>query len=248
MNRAVPASVAVHLVVLLLVVLFGAWVDRPVLTPRRMINVQIATMPERQAEPIETVEDVEPEAVDTPPEEQAPVIVEPEPIQVEPEPTVVPAEPDEQPVRDPEPEPVIVKPQPTAVEPSPATTPVTQEQTPDATAEATPDISSVTATDDEVPPRFQYYLTILQGKVSRQWQPKQVGIRESSSRYCVIHFFVERDGRITRETVARTSGVALFDKEALGAVRRAGRMPPLPAGITGAALGVSFSFTLKSGT
>ncbi|MCB1151196.1 energy transducer TonB, partial [bacterium] len=62
-----------------------------------------------------------------------------------------------------------------------------------------------------------------------------------------IHFTVERDGRVTRETVERSSGVSLFDQEALNAVRRVGRMPPLPAGITGQNLGVHFTFTLETG-
>ena len=248
MNRAVPASVALHLALLLLAIFFGAWVDRPVLTPRRTISVELTPLPEMPVqEPV--VEDEAPPAEQPPAEEPAPVVVEPEPVVAEPEPDPVPEKPVDRPVAEPESEPVVETPKPVETQAPPVETPAeTPAETADEAGEAVPEISSVTSTDREVPPQFQYYLTILQGKVSRQWQPKRVGMRESSSRYCVIHFFVERDGRITRETVARSSGVSLFDKEAMSAVRRAGRMPPLPAGITGPALGVNFSFTLKSGT
>jgi len=251
MNRAVPVSVVVHLAMLLLVVFFGAWVDRPVLTPRKTISVELVQLPEMPVQDTTPEDDTPPPVDEAPVEEPAPVVVEPEPVVAEPEPDPVPEKPVDKPVVEPEPEPVVEKPEPVVEQKpvetiqQPADTPA---ETSDAAAEAVPDISSVSSTDREVPPQFQYYLTILQGKISRQWQPKRVGMRESSSRYCIIHFFVERDGRITRETIARSSGVSLFDKEAIGAVRRAGRMPPLPAGISGPALGVNFSFTLKSGT
>ena len=98
-----------------------------------------------------------------------------------------------------------------------------------------------------MPSRFQYYLTLLEGRVSRNWNPKQLGFRQGSARTCVVHFHVEQDGRVTRETVTRSSGVPLFDREALQAVKRVGRFQPLPAGLATGALGVTFVFTLKSG-
>ncbi len=244
MNRALPASVFVHLIFLLIVVMFGAWVDRPTISPRRNIAVQMVTLPETQPEePVETEEAVDPE-----PEPEPPAPVEPTPVEPEPEvvPEIVPPEPDD-PAPDPEPEPQQVREPERPVDP-PAEPVELGDDAEDVPVEAAPDVSSVSGTDQEIPPQFQYYLTILQGKVSRQWQPKRLGMRTGSERWCAVHFFVERDGRITRETLVQGSGVSLFDKEALGAVRRAGRMPPLPAGIKGASLGVTFTFTLKTGT
>ena len=45
MNRALPASVVVHLVFLLLVLIYGAWVETPVLTLPRTISVSIQSLP-----------------------------------------------------------------------------------------------------------------------------------------------------------------------------------------------------------
>lgn len=244
MNRALPASVFVHLIFLLIVVMFGAWVDRPTISPRRNIAVQMVTLPETQPEePVETDDPVEQPPEPPVPVEQVPVEQDPTPVEV-PQELDEPDPPEDKPEEQPEERPADpVEPVERPTEPVEI-----DDRAEDIPVEAAPDVSSVSGTDQEIPPQFQYYLTILQGKVSRQWQPKRLGMRTGSERWCAVHFFVERDGRITRETLVQGSGVSLFDKEALGAVRRAGRMPPLPAGIKGASLGVTFTFTLKTGT
>ena len=52
---------------------------------------------------------------------------------------------------------------------------------------------------------------------------------------------VGRDGRLTGVRVVRSSGIAAFDKAALGAVRRAGRFPAAPRGLSKP----SYRFTLS---
>lgn len=239
MTRALPSSLLFHTAALLLIFLFGTFVDKPRLQPPRAIRVQMVQAPrQRQEEP----------PVEAPPEQpveapvQAPVET---PPAKDPDPVPVPEAPPETREQTPPPE---TKPEPEPevrpAEPEPAAPPT---EVPDEVAAETPQVTSVTGTDQEIPPQFQYYITLLQGRVARNWNPKRLGFREGSQRACVIHFTVERDGRVTRETVETPSGVSLFDQEALNAVRRVGRMPPLPAGITGQNLGVHFTFTLETG-
>lgn len=238
MTRALPSSLLFHLAALLLIFLFGTFVDKPRLHPPRAIRVQMAQAPERRRE------EPPPEAPPEQPEEapvaapvETPAAAEPEPVPV---PAAEPAARDESPPVEPKPKP---KPEVRPADPQPEAPPAARDEA----AAATPQVTSVTGTDQEIPPQFQYYITLLQGRVARNWNPKRLGFREGSQRACVIHFTVERDGRITRETVETPSGVSLFDQEALNAVRRVGRMPPLPAGITGQNLGVHFTFTLETG-
>lgn len=232
MTRSLPASVLFHVGALLMVFLFGTFVDRPQLELPRTIQVQMVPAPQVEAE-TPPPRDEEPPAPEEVPE---PVVPDP----VEPEPVPVPVA--EQPVPEPEPEPEVRPEEPEPVAPAP------EAEQPPAETEAAPQVTSVTGTDQEIPAQFQYYITLLQGRVARNWNPKRLGFREGSRRSCVVHFTVERDGRVTRETIERPSGVSLFDQEALGAVRRVGRMPPLPSGIRGQNLGVHFTFTLETGS
>jgi len=233
-NRALPSSLLIHITALLLIFLFGTWVDRPMLKPMRTLNVQMVSMPK-------IVNEI------------------PEPTREEPPPEVIDqtVEPEIQPAPEPEPEPLVIEPQPVPIpQPveqvpvpiEPANPPAEQPRPLPEVATEVPRETAITGTDQEVPAQFQYYITLLQGRVARNWNPKRLGFREGSQRHCVVYFSIERDGRLTRENIERSSGVSLFDQEALGAVRRVGRMPPLPSGIRGASLGVHFTFTLETGS
>lgn len=56
----------------------------------------------------------------------------------------------------------------------------------------------------------------------------------------VLRLTVTRDGRIAGAAIARSSGNAAYDKAAMAAVSRAGRLPAAPAGLTDA----TYSFNL----
>ncbi len=237
MNRALPLAFLIHVTALLLIFLFGTWVDRPSLQPRRTINVQVVTMPkiEPETEPPVEEEPVEVEQDVVPEPEPEPEIVEPEPVKIpqpiakDPEPEVVDEPPAEKPVVTPDPPPEQ-----------------DEEPKPEAVV-AAPQKTEITGTDRDVPPQYQYYMNLLQGQVARNWDPRRLGFREGN-RHCVIYFAIERDGRLTRESVEKSSGVSLFDREALNAIRRVRSMPPLPSGIRGASLGIHFTFTLEKGS
>ena len=241
MNRALPLALLIHLTALLLIFLFGTWVDRPSLTPARTLNVKVVTLPveESETEPpvVEQDEPVEVEPDIAPEPEPEPEIVEPEPVKIpqpvskDPEPEVVEEPPAEKPAVTPDPEPK-------------------QEEDPKPKPEvvvAAPQKTEITGTDQDVPPQYQYYMNLLQGQVARNWDPRRLGFREGN-RHCVIYFAIERDGRLTRESVEKSSGVSLFDREALNAIRRVRSMPPLPSGIRGASLGIHYTFTLEKGS
>lgn len=224
MTRAFPVSFAGHVLVLALILWFGAHVTRQVIPRQRNISVRMAHLPRPQP----LVEQTEPEIQQDPPPPEPQERPEPER-----EPAVVPEAP-EQRVEPADPEPAAARETPVPE------TPVATE------AEAEAD-QPVVGTDVVVPARFTYYIDLLEARVARNWHPKQLGFRTTSTRVCQIHFHVEQNGLITRETVVRSSGVPLMDRESLKAVRAVGHFMPLPRGLADNALGVTYTFTLTSG-
>ncbi len=99
-------------------------------------------------------------------------------------------------------------------------------------------------TDQPFP--FAWYLTLVEGQVSRNWNPTQLGFGAQAQRRCVVHFVILSDGTTTDARVQESSGVPLFDREAQRAVAAANPLPPLPRGFPSRSLGVSFVFTLRS--
>ena len=105
--------------------------------------------------------------------------------------------------------------------------------------------ASAGGTDQPFP--FAWYLTLVEGHISRNWNPTQLGFGGQAERGCVVHFVIQENGAIAEATVEETSGVALYDREALRAVTVANPLPPLPRGFGARSLGVSFIFTLRAG-
>jgi len=241
MTRGLPVSILLHLIALGLLATWGTYVPQPPLEPQRVLRVQIARLPEV----------VEPQVTQPAPEpEPTPVIptaepeVAPEPVRPEPElpPKEIPEELEPEAQRDPEPDPEpetvapVVPP-----EPEPAAPETEVAEAPPAPAPSGP---AVSGTDVDFP--FAWYLNRVEGNIARNWNPRQLGFREGSSRSCVVHFVIGRGGQTSGVTVVKSSGVSLFDREALRAVK-ATRLPPLPSKFPHSALGVTFVFTLESG-
>jgi TonB family protein len=222
-TRAFPVSFLGHLLVLALILWFGSHISRQVIPRQRTISVRMARPP--RPEPV--IERSEPQAEPEPPP------VAQERTEPEREPAVVPEAPEQ--VAEPEPEPVAKREEPVAAEP---------EQVVEADEAAE---QPVVGTDVVVPPRFKYYIDLLESRIARNWHPKRLGFRETSTRVCRIHFHVEQDGLITRETIVQSSGVPLMDRESLKAVRAVGHFMPLPRGLADNALGVTYTFTLTAG-
>ena len=228
MLRGLPISIIVHLLALAWLASWGGQVLQPPLKPQRVLRVQIARMPT-----------VEPEI--------SPFVTEPEPAPVRPapEPPPVTLPPKEVPRQEqrPEPKPEPTLPRPVAPQPQPQEQPLREiEPEPGPTLPASG--PAVSGTDVDFP--FAWYLNRVEGIIARNWNPRQLGFREGTSRTCVIHFMIDRTGQTSQVTLVNSSGVSLFDREALRAVK-SGRLPPLPPKFPHRALGVTFVFTLESG-
>jgi len=230
MSRGLPLSIIVHLGTLGLLAVWGAYVPQPPLSPQRILRVQIAHLPLPQAQVAQP--SAEPPAepavgADRPPAEAAPK----EPVLP---PKDVPKETRKQPETKPEP---VLTPPSTAAD-------TRADSAIAAAVLATASGPAVSGTDVDFP--FAWYLNRVEGIVARQWNPRQLGFREGSARSCVVHFMIDRAGRVAQVTLVRSSGVSLFDREAVRAVKAAS-LPSLPPKFPHRALGVTFVFTLQSG-
>lgn len=238
MIRGLPLSILLHLLVLIALAVWGGLTPMTPMQPHHVLQVRMTTLPEEPAPPEPEVVTPEPEVTPPQPEpEPEPVTPEPEP---EPEPMLPPKEvPEEMDEPEPEPEPDPPAPEPAVEAPEEAPDPTPAQDTAEAVTGP-----SVQSTDQVFP--FDYYLRTVQNNIARKWQPKQLGFRGQSTRACVVHFVINRAGRVSQVTLVRSSGVSLFDREAIRAVK-ATRMPSLPSKFTSPQLGVTFTFTLKSG-
>jgi len=230
-GRGLPFSVMLHAVVLTAVLLFGGHVSRPPLPRERIMRVRLAQLPVQKqlTAPQQVVVEPESEPVSEPP-----------PVIEEAPPEMPPKELPQQPREEPQPQEKPPQPPPRDPDPEPRESPV---ETPVAAAASGPAVST---TDVDFP--FAYYLNLIEGRITRQWQPKQLGFRAGANRACVVHFVIARSGHVSRVSIVQTSGVALFDREALRAVQAAAPLAPLPAKFAGRDLPVSMIFTLEPGT
>jgi TonB family protein len=87
---------------------------------------------------------------------------------------------------------------------------------------------------------FSYYLVTIQNKIAEKWDPP-AGLTPGATLIAVIHFYIERDGRVVRAEVEVPSSIPMFDATALRAVERA-QLPPLPEEFRDGTLGVHFQF------
>jgi protein TonB len=240
MVRGLPLSILVHLLTLVALAVWGGLTPMTAIEPQHVMRVRLAPLP-RPEPAVETPATPEPEPIVAPPEAEAdtpPAEPEPEPVEVEP---VLPPKtvPEQRPESEPEPE--VTTPEPPATparDPEPAAAPAETEEIAVAT-------EPMGLTTDEVFP-FDYYLATVRNNVARRWRPKQLGFRGQAERSCVVHFVIGRGGQVSQVVLVRSSGVSLYDREALRAVK-ASRMPPLPAKFASPSLGVTFTFTLQSG-
>ncbi len=228
MVRGLPYSIVIHVITMVIVFVYGSYVSKPVIRPERVFRVRIAQAPAQKT----TVPE-------QPPVEQPEPKIEPPKPQPETPPKLEPKQLPEKPKDSPKPK--AVEKQPEIAKPVEPETKIDDSQ-PMVTAPAGP---SVSATDQ--PFEFAWYLEMLKGRISRNWNPRQLGFRESSSRACVVHFQIDRSGNISQVTISRSSGISLFDRESLRAVQAAHGLPPLPGKYTARSLGVSIVFTLESG-
>ena len=141
------------------------------------------------------------------------------PVEQKPQPEVKVEQPD------PEPEAAAVDPEPEAL-PATATVP------------------NIAGTDETFP--FAWYISLVEGKVVSNWDPVQLSFGKRNIVSCTIHFRIARNGTVSQVTLVRNSGVGVYDREALRAVKTT-RLPPLPPQYKGTSLGITFIFNQEPG-
>ncbi|MBU8871985.1 MAG: TonB C-terminal domain-containing protein [Gemmatimonadales bacterium] len=231
MTRGLPYSLAFHTIALLLVFLFGSSVSRAPLEPPKSIRVKMVHLPRTRPET-------------NPPLEQP--VLQPE-ISRE-------VLPDLPPKEIPKPRVEAEKPPEKIEDP-----PKRQEKIPDQVLEDTatePDIEqdiqapvtpialgpSVEGTDSDFP--FAWYLARVEGLIARNWNPRQLGFGKKAIVSCAVHFQVAKGGAVSQVTLARNSGIGVYDRESLRAVQTT-HLPPLPPQFSGSSLGITFIFNLE---
>lgn len=95
---------------------------------------------------------------------------------------------------------------------------------------------------DGPPFEFSYYLQLIRSRVGQAWAPPAGLVAGAQPIRAVVHFRIERSGRLRGLRLESASGVEFFDRSALRAVQLSDPMPPLPIGYSGSDLGVHFGF------
>ena len=89
-----------------------------------------------------------------------------------------------------------------------------------------------------------YYLALIKRKIDRRWEPSAARTRGGTEVACVIRFRISRAGQILEPRIIQTSGLSVFDREALRAITDSSPLPPPPAKSTAAEVPISIRFNL----
>ena len=235
MVRGLPYSILLHVLGMVLVILYGNFVARNPVQPPQSIPFRMVYESPRQPdrERAATPEESPPETVEqeTPPDTERPEAV----------PDLPPKEvPEEKPVVEDDPEPEAVDsrvkedPQPRGEDPSDV------QEEPGGTAGVTG--PAVGAVDSDFP--FAWYVQRMESLMAANWNPPQLNFGKRSRYVCQVHFIIARNGLVSGVTLSSSSGVGVFDREALRTAQTT-RLPPLPPQYRGSSLGVTFHFTLE---
>ncbi len=94
--------------------------------------------------------------------------------------------------------------------------------------------------------RFPYawYLSIVQGKVSSNWDQPSARLIAADHLTVVVSFRIRRNGSIEALSIRRSSGRSTVDQSATKAVRSAAPFPPLPDDYLDDHLDVTIDFTI----
>ncbi len=108
---------------------------------------------------------------------------------------------------------------------------------PNASRLNTGDLSFDTAAWDLGP-----YARKVQERVQSNWRTPEAEMTLRQKGWVVIHFNIQKDGRVTDLGVVRSSGIPSYDQSAMDALRSSNPLPPLPDVVTVPQLGALFRF------
>jgi protein TonB len=232
MRRLFIISASIHIALFALMpILPDLGVRQPL--AMEVYAVELVELP-REAAPVEEVQE---ETVPEP---------EPAPVEPPPEPDPIPEKPVKRPVRK------VVAPPPKRVERSleekiadrlkaqdkERPEPAPREETPKPQAPS----GSTKITAGKVV--ADYYLTMLQGKITRNWKQPSARFTGGDSPTARVSFTVLSTGSITNLRVSRSSNWSTIDQSAVQAVRSSAPFAELPSTYLGDRLDVTIDFTI----
>jgi periplasmic protein TonB len=236
MGRILAISALAHAVLLVLLPLL----PRLGSSYEQGLEVYEVELVQLESQPVRTVEEPAPEPVEEP-------VVAP-PAEEETEEPSIPDEPTPKPKR------VVLKPparkpdrsleerleERMTAEDQRRPEPTRQSETPRQQPAAQSGRARVTAS------RFPYgwYLQVIQGKVSSNWDQPSARLLAEDSLTSSVSFVIRRDGSVHGITVSRSSGRSTVDQSAAKAVRESAPFPPLPDDYMQSTLEVTIDFTI----
>ena len=79
--------------------------------------------------------------------------------------------------------------------------------------------------------KYGWYVKQIRDIVSSNWQKNLVNPNVRAANRVIIQFTIQRNGRITNESIKKSSGIPSLDRSGIRAIK-ASRFPPLPGGET----------------
>jgi periplasmic protein TonB len=209
--RALVVALGLHLVATTALVWLPRWIRKPA-EPPRYVAVQVVSAEKLGIEkPKPAPPRPEPVKPVPEPKVEAPVLPDKKAPPEKPKPA-----PETAPAKNPEPEPPETRGSPTG-------------------AATGLDVGASVAAFDNPDFTYGYYVDQMLAKISSNWSRPPVG----SGVEATLYFRIQRDGRITDLSIARSSGINGFDLAALRAVQASSPLPPLPRAFHEDSLGVN---------
>ncbi len=89
---------------------------------------------------------------------------------------------------------------------------------------------------------YVYYLAMLKNRISENWIPPFGIVNAGESKRVVVHFRIDRGGKVANLEVEESSGDESLDNSAMRSIIVSSPFPPLPDNYPEATLGVDFGF------
>jgi TonB family protein len=88
-----------------------------------------------------------------------------------------------------------------------------------------------------------FYLARVQQKIGRRWRPTPGATAGRGKAECLVHFRIGPGGEVIAPTVARSSGLSVFDRQAIRAVLESSPLPEVPPRFARSGLEIRFRFS-----
>jgi TonB family protein len=90
-----------------------------------------------------------------------------------------------------------------------------------------------------------FYLARVQQKIGRRWRPSPASVPGRDRAECLVHFRIGPGGEVIGPSIARSSGLSVFDRQAIRAVLASGPLPEVPPRFSRTGLEIRFLFSYE---